>query len=191
MATAEWANYVLRAAQHFPHGWEYKVAYETTSSVKASIEDVVKTLPGSYRSGFFVMYLFLQNFRATLIPTIAVPVVLMGLSGSRLWLQRQHLNHVRHGAAIGLLLHHAIAVVEKRQRIMSEEGLTPREATRKSMGQIQGAPGRDREGPLAGSVTRLLRARPAPPHRQFSITIVAAMVLPDAVFTTTFCLRAT
>ncbi len=64
-------------AQYFPHGLEYKVAYETTSFVKASIEDVVKTLLEAIALVFLVMYLFLQNFRATLIPTIAVPVVLM------------------------------------------------------------------------------------------------------------------
>lgn len=100
MATAELVlNRLDELAQYFPHGLEYKVAYETTSFVKASIEDVVKTLLEAIALVFLVMYLFLQNFRATLIPTIAVPVVLMGtFSVLRLRLQRQHLNHVRDGA---------------------------------------------------------------------------------------------
>ncbi|STM37783.1 putative multidrug efflux pump [Escherichia coli] len=101
MATAELVlNRLDELAQYFPHGLEYKVAYETTSFVKASIEDVVKTLLEAIALVFLVMYLFLQNFRATLIPTIAVPVVLMGnlLRTLRLRLQRQHLNHVRDGA---------------------------------------------------------------------------------------------
>lgn len=79
MATAELViNRLNELSQYFPHGLEYKVAYETTSFVKASIIDVVKTLLEAIALVFLVMYLFLQNFRATLIPTIAVPVVLMG-----------------------------------------------------------------------------------------------------------------
>ena len=79
MATAELVlNRLDELAQYFLHGLEYKVAYETTSFVKASIEDVVKTPLEAIALVFLVMYLFLQNFRATLIPTIAVPVVLMG-----------------------------------------------------------------------------------------------------------------
>ncbi|NEN68051.1 multidrug efflux RND transporter permease subunit, partial [Escherichia coli] len=79
MATAERVIARLNElSQYFPHGLEYKVAYETTSFVKASITDVVKTLLEAILLVFLVMYLFLQNFRATLIPTIAVPVVLMG-----------------------------------------------------------------------------------------------------------------
>ena len=157
------------------------MAYETTSFVKASIEDVVKTLLEAIALVFLVMYLFLQNFRATLIPTIAVPVVLMGTFSVllRLRLQRQHLNHVRDGAsdrsAGGF---DAIVVVENVERIMSEEGLTPREATRKSMGRDPGA--------LVG-IAMVLSAVFVPMaffggttgaiYRQFSITIVAAMVL--------------
>lgn len=79
MATAERViSRLNELSQYFPHGLEYKVAYETTSFVKASITDVVKTLLEAIALVFLVMYLFLQNFRATLIPTIAVPVVLMG-----------------------------------------------------------------------------------------------------------------
>lgn len=141
MATAELVlNRLDELAQYFPHGLEYKVAYETTSFVKASIEDVVKTLLEAIALVFLVMYLFLQNFRATLIPTIAVPVVLMG-TFSVLYAFGYSVNTLTMFAmvlAIGLLVDDAIVVVENVRRIMSEEGLTPREATRKSMGQIQG-----------------------------------------------------
>ncbi|WP_275210295.1 efflux RND transporter permease subunit, partial [Citrobacter freundii] len=142
MATAELViNRLNELSQYFPHGLEYKVAYETTSFVKASIIDVVKTLLEAIALVFLVMYLFLQNFRATLIPTIAVPVVLMG-TFSVLYAFGYSVNTLTMFAmvlAIGLLVDDAIVVVENVERIMSEEGLTPREATRKSMGQIQGA----------------------------------------------------
>lgn len=152
MATAELVlNRLDELAQYFPHGLEYKVAYETTSFVKASIEDVVKTLLEAIATVFLVMYLFLQNFRATLIPTIAVPVVLMG-TFSVLYAFGYSVNTLTMFAmvlAIGLLVDDAIVVVENVERIMSEEGLTPREATRKSMGQIRGT-GRDCDGAFGG-----------------------------------------
>ncbi|QJT81899.1 multidrug efflux RND transporter permease AcrD [Kosakonia sp. MUSA4] len=164
----------------FPHGLEYKVAYETTSFVKASIIDVVKTLLEAILLVFLVMYLFLQNFRATLIPTIAVPVVLLG-TFAVLYAFGYSINTLTMFAmvlAIGLLVDDAIVVVENVERIMSEEGLSPREATRKSMGQIQGA--------LVG-IAMVLSAVFVPMaffggttgaiYRQFSITIVSAMVL--------------
>ncbi|MGD1798175.1 efflux RND transporter permease subunit, partial [Klebsiella pneumoniae] len=142
MATAERVIARLNElSQYFPHGLEYKVAYETTSFVKASITDVVKTLLEAILLVFLVMYLFLQNFRATLIPTIAVPVVLMG-TFAVLYACGYSINTLTMFAmvlAIGLLVDDAIVVVENVERIMSEEGLSPREATRKSMGQIQGA----------------------------------------------------
>lgn len=165
---------------YFPHGLEYRVAYETTSFVKASIEDVVKTLLEAVLLVFLVMYLFLQNFRATLIPTIAVPVVLLG-TFSVLYAFGYSINTLTMFAmvlAIGLLVDDAIVVVENVERIMSEEGLSPRAATRKSMGQIQGA--------LVG-ITLVLSAVFVPMaffggttgaiYRQFSITIVSSMVL--------------
>ena len=181
MATAELALKKLdELAQDFPHGLEYKVAYETTSFVKASIVDVVKTLLEAIALVFLVMYLFLQNFRATLIPTIAVPVVLMG-TFAVLYAFGYSINTLTMFAmvlAIGLLVDDAIVVVENVERIMSEEGLSPREATRKSMGQIQGA--------LVG-IAMVLSAVFIPMaffggttgaiYRQFSITIVSAMVL--------------
>ena len=167
-------------SHYFPHGLKAEIAYETTPFVKASIEDVVKTLFEAVLLVFLVMYLFLQNFRATLIPTIAVPVVLLGTFGV-LYTFGYSINTLTMFAmvlAIGLLVDDAIVVVENVERIMSEEGLSPREATRKSMGQIQGA--------LVG-IALVLSAVFIPMaffggttgaiYRQFSVTIVSAMVL--------------
>ncbi|HAT1611353.1 TPA: multidrug efflux RND transporter permease AcrD [Raoultella planticola] len=181
MQTAELVlNRLDELSQYFPHGLEYKIAYETTSFVKASIHDVVKTLLEAIVLVFLVMYLFLQNIRATLIPTIAVPVVLMG-TFAILFACGYSINTLTMFAmvlAIGLLVDDAIVVVENVERIISEEGLSPREATRKSMGQIQGA--------LVG-IAMVLSAVFIPMaffggttgaiYRQFSITIVSAMVL--------------
>nr|WP_024965326.1 multidrug efflux RND transporter permease AcrD [Pantoea sp. IMH] len=171
---------IKELAAYFPPGLKAEIAYETTPFVKASIEDVVKTLIEAVVLVFVVMYLFLQNFRATLIPTIAVPVVLLG-TFTVLSLCGFSINTLTMFAmvlAIGLLVDDAIVVVENVERIMSEEGLSPREATRKSMGQIQGA--------LVG-IALVLSAVFIPMaffggttgaiYRQFSITIVSAMVL--------------
>ncbi|MBS1203316.1 MAG: aminoglycoside/multidrug transporter subunit AcrD [Proteobacteria bacterium] len=181
MQTAELViNRLNELEPFFPHGLEYKVAYETTSFVKASITDVVKTLLEAILLVFLVMYLFLQNFRATLIPTIAVPVVLLG-TFAVLYSLGYSINTLTMFAmvlAIGLLVDDAIVVVENVERIMTVEGLSPREATRKSMSQIQGA--------LVG-IAMVLSAVFVPMaffggttgaiYRQFSITIVSAMVL--------------
>lgn len=171
---------IAELAPYFPHGLEAKIAYETTPFVTASIRDVVKTLLEAVLLVFLVMYLFMQNFRATLIPTIAVPVVLLG-TFTVLYACGFSINTLTMFAmvlAIGLLVDDAIVVVENVERIMSEEGLSPREATRKSMGQIQGA--------LVG-ITLVLSAVFVPMaffggtvgaiYRQFSITVVSAMVL--------------
>ena len=171
---------VEELSKYFPPGLEAKIAYETTPFVKASIKDVVQTLLEAILLVFLVMYLFLQNFRATLIPTIAVPVVLLG-TFSVLYAFGYSINTLTMFAmvlAIGLLVDDAIVVVENVERIMSEEGLSPKEATRKSMGQIQGA--------LVG-IAMVLSAVFVPMaffggttgaiYRQFSITIVSAMVL--------------
>lgn len=164
----------------FPHGLKAEIAYETTPFVTASIRDVVKTLIEAIILVFVVMYLFLQNLRATLIPTIAVPVVLLGTFAilSACGFSINTLTMFAMVLAIGLLVDDAIVVVENVERIMSEEGLSPREATRKSMGQIQGA--------LIG-ITLVLSAVFVPMaffggttgaiYRQFSVTIVSAMVL--------------
>ena len=171
---------IAELAPYFPHGLEAKVAYETTPFVTASIRDVVKTLLEAVLLVFLVMYLFMQNFRATLIPTIAVPVVLLG-TFSVLYACGFSINTLTMFAmvlAIGLLVDDAIVVVENVERLMQEEGLSPRDATRKSMGQIQGA--------LVG-ITLVLSAVFVPMaffggtvgaiYRQFSITVVSAMVL--------------
>ncbi|BES83149.1 multidrug efflux RND transporter permease AcrD [Pectobacterium araliae] len=167
-------------SQYFPHGLEAKIAFETSPFVKASITDVVKTLFEAVLLVFLVMYLFLQNFRATLIPTIAVPVVLLG-TFAVLYAFGFSLNTLTMFAmvlAIGLLVDDAIVVVENVERVMSEEGLSPRDATRKSMGQVQGA--------LVG-IALVLSAVFVPMaffggttgaiYRQFSVTIVTSMVL--------------
>lgn len=164
----------------FPEGIEFKKPYDTTPFVKLSIEEVVKTLVEAVVLVFLVMYLFLQNFRATLIPTIAVPVVLLG-TFFVLFSMGYSVNTLTMFAmvlAIGLLVDDAIVVVENVERIMSEEGLPPKEATIKSMGQIAGA---------LISVAIVLSTVFVPMaffggsigviFRQFSVTIVAAMVL--------------
>lgn len=171
---------ITELSRYFPPGLEARIAFETTPFVKASIQDVVKTLLEAILLVFLVMYLFLQNFRATLIPTIAVPVVLLG-TFAVLYAFGFSINTLTMFAmvlAIGLLVDDAIVVVENVERIMSEEGLSPAEATRKSMGQIQGA--------LVG-IGLVLSAVFVPMaffggttgaiYRQFSITIVSAMVL--------------
>ncbi|WP_446934138.1 multidrug efflux RND transporter permease subunit MexB [Pseudomonas aeruginosa] len=154
--------------------------YDTTPVVSASIHEVVKTLGEAILLVFLVMYLFLQNFRATLIPTIAVPVVLLGTFGvlAAFGFSINTLTMFGMVLAIGLLVDDAIVVVENVERVMAEEGLSPREAARKSMGQIQGA--------LVG-IAMVLSAVFLPMaffggstgviYRQFSITIVSAMAL--------------
>ncbi|MCL2891942.1 multidrug efflux RND transporter permease AcrD [Brenneria tiliae] len=171
---------IAELSPYFPRGLEAKIAFETSPFVKASIIDVVKTLFEAILLVFLVMYLFLQNFRATLIPTIAVPVVLLG-TFAVLYACGFSLNTLTMFAmvlAIGLLVDDAIVVVENVERVMSEEGLSPREATRKSMGQVQGA--------LVG-IALVLSAVFVPMaffggttgaiYRQFSITIVSSMIL--------------
>jgi len=165
---------------NFPHGMEVRYAYDTTPFVRISIEEVVKTLFEGVVLVFLVMYLFLQNLRATLIPTIAVPVVLLGTFGvmAAAGFSINTLTMFGLVLAIGLLVDDAIVVVENVERVMAEEGLSPLEATRRAMGQITGA--------LVG-VALVLSAVFVPSafsggsvgaiYRQFSLTIVAAMVL--------------
>jgi len=164
----------------FPAGLQVVYPYDTTPFVKISINEVVKTLVEAIVLVFLVMYLFLQNFRATLIPTIAVPVVLLGTFAilAAFGFSINTLTMFGMVLAIGLLVDDAIVVVENVERVMAEEGLSPKEATRKSMGQIQGA--------LVG-IALVLSAVFIPMaffggstgaiYRQFSITIVSAMVL--------------
>ncbi|HCT39746.1 MAG TPA: multidrug efflux RND transporter permease subunit [Moraxellaceae bacterium] len=126
---------------YFLEGMDYKVPYDTSRFVKISIEEVVKTLVEAIILVFLVMYLFLQNLRATIIPTIVVPVALLGTMAAMLvfGFSINVLTMFGMVLAIGILVDDAIVVVENVERIMSEEGLSPREATRKAMGQITGA----------------------------------------------------
>src|SRR5476649_2125648 len=164
----------------FPAGLEVVYPYDTTPFVKISIKEVGKTLFEAIVLVFLVMFLFLQNFRATLIPTIAVPVVLLGTFAvlSAFGYSINTLTMFGMVLAIGLLVDDAIVVVENVERVMTQEGLSPKEATKKSMEQIQGA--------LVG-IAMVLSAVFIPMaffggstgviYRQFSITIVSAMVL--------------
>ena len=167
-------------SKQFPEGVKYVIPYDSTPFVKLSIEEVVKTLIEAIVLVFIVMFLFLQNWRATLIPTIAVPVVLLGTFGvlAAFGYSINTLTMFGLVLAIGLLVDDAIVVVENVERVMSEEGLSPKEATRKSMGEITGA--------LIG-IALVLAAVFVPMaffggstgviYRQFSITIVSAMAL--------------
>ncbi len=167
-----------------PPGVKVVYPYDTTPFVELSIGNVVQTLIEAVILVFVVMFLFLQNFRATLIPTIAVPVVLLGTFAvlAAFGFTINVLTMFAMVLAIGLLVDDAIVVVENVERVMREEGLSPREATRKSMDQITGA--------LIG-IAMVLSAVFIPMaffsgsagsiYRQFSITIVSAMALSVAV----------
>lgn len=171
---------VAELEPYFPQGLKVVVPFDTTPFVKVSINNVIKTLIEAIILVFAVMFLFLQNFRATLIPTIAVPVVLLGTFGilAALGFSINMLTMFAMVLAIGLLVDDAIVVVENVERLMREEGLSPLEATRKSMDQITGA--------LVG-IGLVLSAVFVPMafmtgstgviYRQFSATIVSAMAL--------------
>ncbi|MDB5886269.1 MAG: transporter, hydrophobe/amphiphile efflux family, partial [Polaromonas sp.] len=128
-------------SKFFPQGVKYEIPYDTSLFVKISIEEVVKTLVEAIILVFLVMYLFLQNFRYTLIPTIVVPVALLGTFATMaaFGYSINVLTMFGMVLAIGILVDDAIVVVENVERIMSEEGLPPLEATRKAMSQISGA----------------------------------------------------
>ncbi|SMC83571.1 efflux RND transporter permease subunit [Primorskyibacter flagellatus] len=167
-------------AQFFPDGVRYVIPYDTTPFVLISIEEVVKTLVEAVVLVFLVMLLFLQNLRATLIPTLVVPVVLLGTFGvlAAFGFSINSLTMLAMVLAIGLLVDDAIVVVENVERVMEQEGATPLEATRKSMDEITGA--------LIG-IAVVLTAVFVPMaffpgstgviYKQFSITIISAMVL--------------
>jgi len=177
----------------FPPGMKVVFPYDTTPVVTESIKGVVETLAEAIVLVFLVMFLFLQNFRATIITTMTVPVVLLGTFGilAAAGFSINTLTMFGMVLAIGLLVDDAIVVVENVERVMSEEGLSPKEATKKSMGQIQGA--------LVG-IAMVLSAVLLPMaffggstgviYRQFSITIVSAMglsVLVALIFTPALC----
>jgi HAE1 family hydrophobic/amphiphilic exporter-1 len=163
-----------------PAGFKTTITYDTTPFVRVSIEGVVKTLLEAMVLVVVIMYLFMQNLRATLIPAIAVPVVMLGTMGvlSVAGFSINTLTMFGLVLAIGLLVDDAIVVVENVERLMREEGLSPREATQKSMKEISGA--------LVG-IAVVLSAVFIPMaffggstgviYRQFSITVVTAMVL--------------
>ncbi|MDX3774334.1 efflux RND transporter permease subunit [Chromatiaceae bacterium AAb-1] len=178
---------------YFPAGLKTEIPYDTTPFVQISISAVVQTLVEAVILVFCIMYLFLQNFRATLIPTLAVPVVLLGTFGimTAFGFSINTLTMFGMVLAIGLLVDDAIVVVENVERVMTEEKLSAVEATRKSMGQITGA--------LIG-IGLVLSAVFVPMaffggatgaiYKQFSITIVSAMalsVLVALIFTPALC----
>ncbi len=171
---------IARLAPSFPRSLEAVYPFDTTPFVRKSIREVIVTLVEAIALVFLVMFVFLQNVRATLIPAIAVPVVLLGTFGV-LALAGYSINMLTMFAvvlAIGLLVDDAIVVIENVERLMTDEGLPPREATRRSMDQITGA--------LIGIATVLsavfvpmafLQGSTGIIYRQFSVTIVSAMIL--------------
>ena len=173
-------NKMTELSRYFPPGLKVVYPFDTTPFVKVAINEVVKTLVEAVILVFLVMYLFMGNLRATLVPTIAVPVVLLGTFAAlgALGYSINMLTMFAMVLAIGLLVDDAIVVVENVERIMTEEGLPPREATRKSMGEIQSALvgiGLTLSavfGPMAffpGSTGVI--------YRQFSVTVIASMML--------------
>ena len=166
--------------RQMPQGYDIAYPKDSTEFIKISVEDVIQTLFEAIILVVCVMYLFLQNFRATLIPAVAVPVVLLGTFGV-LALFGYSINTLTLFAmvlAIGLLVDDAIVVVENVERIMRDEGLPAREATEKSMGEISGA---------LVAIALVLSAVFLPMaffggstgviYRQFSVTIISAMML--------------
>lgn len=128
-------------APSFPQGVEWFSPYDSTTFVNISIKEVIKSLVEAMVLVFLVMLIFLQNFRATLIPTLVIPVALLGtfLGMSIIGFTINQLTLFAMVLAIGIVVDDAIVVIENVERIMSEEKLPPREATRKAMGQITGA----------------------------------------------------
>jgi multidrug efflux pump len=184
---------VEKLRPNFPSGLDVIYPYDTTPFVRLSIHDVVETLGIAVVLVFFIMYLFLQSLRATIIPTIAVPVVLLGTCAvlSVFGYSINSLTMFGMVLAIGLLVDDAIVVVENVERVMEEDNLSPKEATRKSMDEISGA--------LVG-IALVLTAVFLPMaffsgstgviYRQFSITIVSSMLLSVTValiFTPALC----
>ena len=169
-----------RLSAYFPASLKTVYPYDTTPFIKISIQEVFKTLVEAIILVFLVMYLFLQNFRATIIPTIAVPVVILGTFAilSAVGFTINTLTMFGMVLAIGLLVDDAIVVVENVERIMRDEGLPAREATEKSMGEISGA---------LVAIALVLSAVFLPMaffggstgviYRQFSVTIISAMML--------------
>lgn len=171
---------VAELEQFFPEGVSLVIPYDTTPFVEISITEVVKILFEAVVLVFLLMFLFLQNLRATLIPAFAIPVVLLGTFGimSAFGFTINTLTMFGVVLAIGLLVDDAIVVVENVERLMSEEGLSPRQATIKSMGQITGA--LVAIGLVMAAVfvpMAFFGGSTGAVYRQFSITIISAMAL--------------
>src|SRR5690606_20317892 len=166
-------------SRFFPDGVSYTIPYDTTPFVEASIEKVLHTLVEAMALVFVVMFLFLQNFRYTIIPTIVVPIALMGTVAVMLaaGFSINVLTMFAMVLAIGILVDDAIVVIENVERIMASEGLPPREATEKAMDQISGA--------IVG-ITLVLAAVFVPMaffpgssgiiYRQFALTMVVSIL---------------
>ncbi|MBC7730697.1 MAG: efflux RND transporter permease subunit, partial [Bacteriovorax sp.] len=180
LATAEAIrNRMAELSKYFPPGVKYDIPYDSSRFVKISISQVVETLVEAVILVFLVMYLFLQNLRYTLIPTIVVPVALLG-SFAIMNVFGYSINVLTMFAmvlAVGILVDDAIVVIENVERIMSEEGLSPRDATRKAMGQITAA--------LIGITTTLVAVflpmaffsgSVGNIYRQFSLVMVSSML---------------
>lgn len=194
LETARRVEKFMETQQQFlPSGMKVSKSFDTTPFVRVAIEGVIHTLVEAIVLVFFVMFLFLQNWRATLIPTIAIPVVLLGTFGvlAVFGFSINMLTMFAMVLAIGLLVDDAIVVVENVERLMSEEGLTPKEAARKSMDQITGA--LIGIGVVLSAVfvpMAFFGGAPGVIYRQFSITIVSSMalsVLVAIVFTPALC----
>ena len=171
---------LVELRKNYPTGMKDQLAFDTTPFIKLSIESVVHTLIEAIILVFFVMFLFLQNWRATIIPTMAVPVVVLGTFAviNVFGFSINTLTMFAMVLAIGLLVDDAIVVVENVERVMQEDHLDPVAATEISMQQISGA--------LIG-ITSVLTAVFVPMaffggttgviYRQFSLTLVTAMIL--------------
>lgn len=179
--------------QFFPDGMDLVTAYDTTPFIKISISEVAQVLIEAIILVFLLMFVFLQNLRATLIPTLAIPVVILGTMGvlSVAGFSINTLTMFGMVLSIGLLVDDAIVVVENVERLMSEEGLSPKQATIKSMGQITGA--LVAIGVVMAAVFAPMAFFPGSTgavYRQFSLTIITSMglsVLVAIIFSPALC----
>ena len=184
---------VAELERFFPDGMEMVTAYDTTPFIKISISEVAQVLIEAIILVFLLMFVFLQNLRATLIPTLAIPVVILGTMGvlSLAGFSINTLTMFGMVLSIGLLVDDAIVVVENVERLMSEEGLSPKQATIKSMGQITGA--LVAIGVVMAAVFAPMAFFPGATgavYRQFSLTIITSMglsVLVAIIFSPALC----
>lgn len=194
LATAEAVKQTVDELEpYFPDGMKMVTAYDTTPFIKISISEVARVLIEAIILVFVLMFVFLQNLRATLIPTLAIPVVILGTMGvmAVAGFSINTLTMFGMVLSIGLLVDDAIVVVENVERLMSEEGLSPKEATIKSMGQITGA--LVAIGVVMAAVFAPMAFFPGATgavYRQFSLTIITSMglsVLVAIIFSPALC----